>query len=159
MKAIWIAILSLGLGACATVPTVSDESVAQLKQVPSPKEGMAGLYVYRSNSTFGAALKKDIWVDGDCLGESARGVFFYKEVEGNKEHTLATESEFSPNLLVVDTSAGKNYFVQQSIKMGAFVGGSNLKVVDEQTGREAIQKLSLAQPGQCSKPFPENPSK
>lgn len=150
-----IALTSLFVG-CALVPTNSNPAAAnQLKQVQAPGEGKAGLYIYRSSSVVGAALKKDIWVDEECVGESARGVFFYKEIEGNKEHTIATESEFSPNLLVVKTDAGKNYFVQQYIKMGVFVGGANLKLVDEKQGQADIQKLSLAESGKCSKPFPK----
>ena len=84
------------------------------------------MYVYRSNNIVGSALKKDIWVDGECLGETARGVFFYKEVDGNKNHTISTESEFSPNHLKIEVQSGKNYFIQQYIKLGFFVGGANL---------------------------------
>lgn len=44
-----------------------------------------------------SGLYKDIYVDAVCLGETAPGVFFYTEVEGNQNHIVATESEFSPN--------------------------------------------------------------
>ncbi len=99
----------------------------------------------------GPALKKDVWVDGEWLGETSRGVFFYKEVMGNQKHTISTESKFSPNHLDIETAAGKQYFVQQFIKMGAFVGGANLKLVDEQTGKKAISEYAFAQGGNCSK--------
>ncbi|GAA5010350.1 DUF2846 domain-containing protein [Acinetobacter puyangensis] len=152
-----LAVTSLLIG-CASVPTTSTEVATQLKQIQAPTEGKAGLYIYRSSSVIGASLKKDIWLDKECIGETARGVFFYKEVEGNKTHVLATESEFSPNLLNVTTEQGKNYFIQQYIKPGVFVGGANLKLVDEQEGQAAIQKLSLAESGKCSKPFPTKAS-
>lgn len=139
---------------CASVPMEDNTLSSQAKQLNAPTDGKAGLYVYRTNSPIGAALKKDIWVDGECLGESARGTFFYKEVEGGRDHELATESEFSANKLTVKTEAGKNYFIQQYIKIGAFVGGANLKLVDEQTGKTELQNLSLAQMGKCSKPQP-----
>lgn len=103
------------------------------------------------DSVVGGALKKDIWVDGECVGESAPNVFFYKEVEGDKEHTLATESEFSPNEIKLFTKAGDNYFVRQYIKMGLFVGGANLQVVDSASGQAALQRLKLAEGGKCSK--------
>lgn len=35
--------------------------------------------------------------------------------------------------------------------MGVFVGGANLKLVDEQEGKEAVAKLELAKKGTCSK--------
>lgn len=62
-----------------------------------------------------------------------------------------TESEFSPNDLKLVTRSGNNYFVRQYIKVGVFVGGANLKVVDEEQGRKAVAKLSLARAGTCSK--------
>ncbi len=144
-------LLSLGFVGCASVPKADQNASTAVKQFNAPQEGNAGIYVYRSASVKGAALKKDVWVDGECLGETSRGVFFYKEVMGNQKHTISTESEFSPNHLDIETEAGKQYFVQQFIKMGAFVGGANLKLVDEQTGKKAISEYAFAQGGNCSK--------
>lgn len=76
---------------------------------------------------------------------------FYKEVAGNQEHTVSTESEFSPNHLKFKTEAGKKYFVQQYIKPGVFVGGANLKLVDDAQGQKAINEYRLAEAGKCSK--------
>lgn len=140
----------LGMTGCASVPKANNEQSAQAKLFPAPDEGNAGLYVYR-NSFVGKALKKDIFVDGNCLGESADKMFFYTQVPGDKEHTIATESEFSPNKLVLDMKAGVNYFIRQYIKMGVFVGGANLEVVSEDTGKIEVAKLSMAENGQCSK--------
>jgi hypothetical protein len=120
------------------------------KQFGPPSTGNAGLYVYRAGP-LGGALKKDIWVDGECLGESAPNVFFYKEVAGDKEHKISTESEFSPNDLAITTSASKNYFVRQYTKMGVFVGGAGVETVDEEKAKKDISKLKLASPGTCSK--------
>lgn len=36
--------------------------------------------------------------------------------------------------------------------MGAFVGGANVKLVDDETGKKAIREYQLAQSGKCSKP-------
>ena len=109
----------------------------------------AGVYVYRDNSHFGAALKKSVWIDGECVGETAKGVFFYQEVEGNKEHTLSTESEFSPNDLVLYLESGKLYFIRQFIKFGAFVGGAGLEQKDREEGMKEVSKLNLATKGEC----------
>ena len=99
----------------------------------------------------GAALKKDIWLDGKCVGESAPNTFFYQEVKGNAQHTVSTESEFSANDLLIKTDAGKNYFVRQYIKFGLVVGGAGLEAVSEEKGIAAVQKLGMAQNGRCSK--------
>ena len=140
---------ALVLSGCASVNMASKAESAKAKQFNQPSPGNAGLYVYR-DSFVGKALKKDIWVNGGCLGESAPDVFFYTEVAGGKVHKIDTESEFSPNGLELLTEANKNYFVRQYIKMGVLVGGAGVELIPEQQGKQAVAKLEMAQPGQCS---------
>lgn len=140
---------SLLIAGCASVDMASKEESARAKEFNPPRPGNAGVYVYR-NSFVGKALKKDIWIDGKCIGESAPDVFFYAEVEGEKTHKIDTESEFSPNTLELMLAAGKNYFIRQFIKMGVFVGGAGLEQVSEEQGKKDIAQLQLAKPGRCS---------
>lgn len=136
---------------CASVDMASKEQSTAAKQFSAPSANKAGLYVYR-NGSFGGALKKDIWVNGTCVGESAPNVFFYTEIDGNKTHKLSTESEFSPNDLDLSVEAGKNYFVRQYIKMGAFVGGAGLEQIVEAQAKMDIAPLEMAKSGNCSAP-------
>lgn len=138
------------ISGCASVPMESKEASVKAKQFNPPTEGNSGIYVYR-DSFVGQALKKDIWIDGKCIGETAPDVFFYEEVKGGQPHTISTESEFSPNDLTINTLAGTNYFINQYIKIGVFVGGAGLELVDEAKGKEAIMELELAKQGTCSK--------
>lgn len=144
-----IALAGLVMTGCASVNMASKEESDKAKQFGVPAAGQAGLYVYR-NSFVGKALKKDIWVNGKCLGESASDVFFYTQLEGGKTHKIETESEFSPNALELFMEAGKNYFIRQFIKLGAFVGGADLEQIPEEQGKTDIAQLGLAQPGNCS---------
>jgi hypothetical protein len=148
-KIINAVLLSLLLVGCASVPMESADKTSAAKQFPTPSEGKAGLYLYRYG-TFGAALKKDIWLDGKCVGETARNTFFYEEVEAGVEYKISTESEFSPNDLLLKPEAGKLYFIKQFIKFGVFVGGAGLNLVDESEGKKQIQELNLATRGNCS---------
>ncbi|MDF2181595.1 DUF2846 domain-containing protein [Neptuniibacter sp. CAU 1671] len=143
---------ALTLSGCASVDMASSADSAKAKEFNPPSEGNAGVYIYR-DSFVGKALKKDIWVNSNCLGESAPDVFFYTEVEGDKTHRIDTESEFSPNALEVMFEAGKNYFIRQFIKMGVFVGGAGLELMPEEQGKMAVAKLDMAKPGNCSKPM------
>ncbi len=143
-----LALSALMLTGCASVNMASPQESDKAKQFAAPDAGNAGLYVYR-NSAIGKALKKDLWVDGKCLGESAANVFFYTQVEGGKKHKIETESEFSPNALEVYMETGKNYFVRQFIKLGAFVGGADLEQIPEAQGKADVASLGLAQPGTC----------
>ena len=137
------------LSGCATVPMESNEESNLAKEFSPPSSDNAGLYVYRSSSHFGAALKKSVWIDGECLGETAKGVFFYHEVEGNKDHTISTESEFSPNDLIIFMKGGMHHFVEQYIKFGAFVGGAGIRQVDEEVGQTEMAELTMAKKGDC----------
>jgi hypothetical protein len=137
------------LPGCATVPPESKERAEAVLKFEPPSSDKAGLYVYRSGS-FGGAVKKDIWLNGRCIGESAPNVFFYEQVESDAEHKISTESEFSPNDLVLKAVGGRNYFVRQYIKMGVFVAGAGLELVDEPKGKKDIAKLTLAKSGKCS---------
>lgn len=145
-----VALSTLLVVGCASVPMETTDKATAAKQFAPPPEGKAGLYIYRYGS-FGAALKKDVWIDGECLGETARNVFFYEQVAGNQEHKISTESEFSPNDLLVKTESGKNYFIQQYIKFGVAMGGAGLKLVDEAEGKKQVEGLGLAMKGHCSK--------
>ncbi|MDN7126921.1 DUF2846 domain-containing protein [Pseudidiomarina sp. 1APR75-33.1] len=143
-----LGIVALTLSGCASVPLESAENSAAAKAFDAPTGNNAGLYIYR-DSSFGGALKKSVWLDEKCVGETAPNIFFHLDVEGDRQHTLSTESEFSPNDLVLETESGKNYFVRQYIKMGVFVGGANLEVVDPEVAKKAIADLDLAKPGTC----------
>jgi hypothetical protein len=140
---------ALLLTGCASVNMAPQEASTKAKQFAQPSANSAGLYVYR-NSFAGKALKKDIWIDGKCVGESAPDVFFYTEVAGGKTHKIDTESEFSPNTLELMTEAGKNYFVRQYIKIGVFVGGAGVELVSEEQGKRDIAPLNMALTGNCS---------
>ncbi|MDD2883180.1 MAG: DUF2846 domain-containing protein [Rhodoferax sp.] len=144
-----VIMLSALFTGCASVKMESKEDSSKAKQFAQPQAGNSGLYIYR-DSFVGKALKKDIWVNGKCVGESAPDVFFYAEVAGGKEHSISTESEFSPNAMMLLVDAGKNYFIRQYIKMGMFVGGAGLESISEEEGKVAVAKLELAKPGTCS---------
>lgn len=151
MKTIFVISLSVAIliSGCASIEMASKEESAKAKEFNSPRQGNAGVYIYR-DSFAGKALKKDLWINGECIGESASDVFFYKEVKGNKKYRIDTESEFSPNTLELMLEAGKNYFIRQFIKLGVFVGGAGLEQVTEEQGKTAVSKIDLAKSGNCS---------
>ena len=149
IKLTGVIVTSLLFVGCASVPMERTELSDKARTFVSPSNGNAALYIYRSGS-LGGALKKDVWVDGKCIGESAPNIFFLEEVPGSMEHKVSTESEFSPNDLIIKTDSGKNYFIRQYIKFGVFVGGAGLELVDEDKGKEEVATLHLAKKGTCS---------
>ena len=139
----------LAMTGCATVPMEDAQKNLTAKQFNPPSQGSSGLYIYR-NSFVGGALKKDVWVDGKCIGETAPDIFFYEAVEGDTSHKVTTESEFSPNDLLIKVKSGMNYFIRQYIKFGLFVGGAALELIDEEEGKKDVSDLDMATKGTCS---------
>lgn len=137
------------LSGCATVPLESAEKSHLAKQFLLPKNDMAGIYVYRDNKSLGTALKRNIWINDECIGELAKGVFFYHEVKGDAKYKISTESEFSPNDLFLSTESGNLYFVRQYIKFGVFVGGSDLEIKTTEAGKGVVHTLDMAKKGKC----------
>jgi len=140
----------LAMTGCASVPMEGMEETSIAKKFNPPVEGSSGLYIYRPSS-LGGAVRIDVYVDGKCIGKSAPYVFFYEEVEGDKSHKVSTESEFSPNDLIVKVKSGMHYFIRQYIKFGVFVGGAGLELVDEEKGKKEVSELDMATKGTCSK--------
>jgi hypothetical protein len=142
-KVILMAMLScVFLSGCATVPMAPSEQDTSLKTFPQPSQDKAGLYIFRT-STIGSALKKNVYLDSVLLGETAPKTYFYKEITPG-QHQVSTESEFSDNVITFQAEIGNNYFCEQYIKMGVFVGGANLKMVSSQEGMEEVSKCRLA---------------
>ncbi len=131
------------LSGCATVPMASGDRDIARKSFNAPPPNKSGLYVYR-NSSFGGALKKNVYLDGQFIGESAPKTYFYRDIVPG-QHKISTESEFSDNALNINTEAGKNYYVRQYIKMGLFVGGANLELKSEAEGQNGVLECGLAQ--------------
>jgi hypothetical protein len=143
LKSIFAVIVaSTFLAGCASVPMASKEQDTALKSFNTPAKDKSGVYIYR-NSSYGSALKKKLTIDETVIGESAMNVYFYHVVEPGK-HKISTESEFGDNHIDLTTEGGKNYFVEQYIKMGVFVGGSNLKTATEAEGKKGVLACSLA---------------
>ena len=144
-----IVLVSMFLAGCASVPMESPARATRAKEFTPPTNGNAGLYIYRAGH-FGGALTKGVWVDGECIGRTAPNVFFYHEVAGGQSHKITTESEFSPNDLVIDTEPGALYFIRQYIKLGVFVGGAGLELVDAGEGKREVSELKMAARGTCN---------
>ncbi len=127
---------------CVSVPMDSPDTDAKLKAFPTPPPGQAGLYIYR-DSYIGQGLKMRVKIDGEIIGETLNHVYFYRLITPG-QHVIATESEFSDNTLDLLAVAGQNYYIRQSMKIGFFLGGANLKLMQESIAQDHLQKSELA---------------
>jgi hypothetical protein len=128
-------------GGCASVPMASPEQDTAAKSF-AVKPGKANIYVYR-NESMGAAIKMTLVMDGKLVGSSAAKTYLLLEVDpGN--HTLISKTE-NDSTLSVAAAAGRNYFVWQEVKMGAFSARSALQLVDDAKGKAGVAECKLIQ--------------
>jgi PBP1b-binding outer membrane lipoprotein LpoB len=128
-------------GGCASVQMASPEQDTAAKSF-AVKPGKANIYVYR-NETFGAALKMPIVLDGKAVGDTASKTYLVVEVAPGAHTVISkTENDSSVN---VNAVAGRNYFLWQEVKMGLMTARSDLKEVDEATGKAGVAECKLIQ--------------
>ena len=139
-KLISVAVIALAISGCASVPMGDPKQNAALKtfQVAPDK---AGIYIYR-NESMGGAVKMDVAVDGQPIGQTAANTYLFKEVTPGK-HTVSSTAE-NTDTLVVDVKQGTLAYIWQEVKMGVLYARTKLHLVPEEQGKKGVQETNLA---------------
>ncbi|WP_428420582.1 DUF2846 domain-containing protein [Methylibium sp.] len=132
--------LTLALVGCASVPMGDAKQDATLKTFQAPAD-KAGIYIYR-NESMGAAVKMDVLLDGQNIGETAANTYMYREVAPGL-HTVASKAE-NTDTVEVDLKPGTLAFIWQEVKMGLLFARTKLHVVSEQDGKKGVAETKLA---------------
>lgn len=141
MKKIFIAaVLASSLVGCASVPMGDEKQDAALKTFSVPAD-KAGVYIYR-NESMGAAVKMDVEVDGQVIGQTAANTYLYKEITPGK-HTISSKAE-NTHTIEIDAKPGTLTYVWQEVKMGILYARTKLNLVDEEEGKEGVLETTLA---------------
>jgi hypothetical protein len=140
-KLLAVAILALNLVGCATVTMGDDKQDAAFKTFTAPKD-KAGVYVYR-NEGMGAAIKMDVSMDGQAIGQTAAHTYLYKEVAPGK-HTFTSKAE-NESALEIDAKPGTLLYLWQEVKMGFGSARSKLQLVDQAQGQKGVLESKLAE--------------
>ena len=136
------AVLAVALASgCASVQMASPEQDTAAKSF-AVKPGKANIYVYR-NETFGAALKMPVVLDGKAVGDTASKTYLVVEVDPGS-HTVVSKTE-NDSSVTLNAVSGRNYFLWQEVKMGLMTARSDLKEVDEATGKAGVAECKLIQ--------------
>lgn len=138
-KSLIIAMLTV-LSGCASGPMATQDQDAASKTFAPPSANMAGIYIYR-NSPIDEKVTKRLLIDGVLIGETVNKVYFHKEVTPGP-HILTTQGEFLDNSVKINLRPGKNYFFEQSIKIGTFKGNPVIKFVSEEEGKRNVLECS-----------------
>lgn len=133
--------LSLSLGGCASVNMGDAKQDAALKTFAIPKD-KAGVYIYR-NESMGAAVKMNVELNGQSIGQTAANTYLYKEVVPGK-HTFTSKAE-NDSSVEVDAKPGTLLYIWQEVKMGLIGARSKLQLVDQDQGQKGVRETKLAE--------------
>jgi len=135
-----LAIASIAvLSGCASAPMASADHDNQAKLFTA-KPGLSKIYIYR-NESIGAAVKMDVILDGQLVGQTVAKSYFALKVSPGK-HTINSKAE-NDSVLDVDIEVGKSCFVWQEVKMGFLFARNDLQRVDETVGKAGVLESKL----------------
>jgi len=121
---------------CAT--GIKHEQMAS--SIPSIKAGEGRVYFFRSSSMMGAAVQPDIRLNGQVVGASKPGGFFYVDrPAGNYLASTSTETE---KTLSFTLQPGETKYVRNSMSMGVMVGRVVLELETPEKARAELGSLS-----------------
>jgi hypothetical protein len=109
--------LIFALGACATGGAKYQDMASSM---PKLKVGDGRVYFLRSASIVGAAIQPDIRLNGQVVGSSKPGGFFYVDrPAGTYKAATATETENAASFAL---GAGETKYLRTSPALGVFIG-------------------------------------
>lgn len=127
------------LASCASGPTYAE---MKPKLPPIPK-GQGRVFVYRTSS-FGAAIRPQVRIDGNAIGKStAKGFLYSDQPAGSHEISMTTEWKHKNT---VQVTPGLPSFVSTTVTPGVFAGHMIPNPVDTATGESEIRDCKLVEP-------------
>lgn len=137
LPSLLIPIMLLALSGCASLSNPETDALAKLMR---PVEGKAVIYVFR-NEEYSAPFKIGLSLDGKSMGSTDADTYMRWSVEPG-QHIIVSHSE-NDAPLVLETEAGKVYYVWQDVSMGFFRPRSDLRRVDRSTAEIALRSCYL----------------
>jgi len=131
-----LAVLAACLFGCSASGPRFSEMAGSL---PSLGENEGRIYFYR-NSILGAAVQPEVTVNGQIVGKSQPGSFFFIDrPTGTYRASARTEAEGAIDIVLRPRQTA---YVQMSISMGFLVGHPVFERVGESEGRSALPSLA-----------------
>ena len=121
------------LGGCATTGPKFTEFAPSISNM-APDTGR--IYIYRP-SALGAAVRPDVKLNGEVIGEVISYGFFYVDrTPGNYEIMTSTEVDRKLSLTL---DKGETRYVRLNISIGFFVGHVYPELVENAEGKKEIE--------------------
>lgn len=123
------------LAACASGPTYNDVAAS----IPTLDANLGRIYFLRSASVLGAAIQPEIRLNGQAVGRSTPGGFFYVD-EPPGAYTVVTTTEVERKISF-DLTAGQTRYVRTAVGFGVLVGHVTPSLVWPDSAEAEIQDL------------------
>lgn len=124
------------LSACASGPKYAEVSAA----IPAIPEDKGRIYFYRSGTMFGAGIQPAVMLNGEKVGDSQPGGFFFVDAApGNNEVVLSTEVE---RKLTFTLDKKQTQYVKMTVGLGVIVYRVYPELSDAKEGEPALRELS-----------------
>ena len=125
------------LGGCAA----TGEKYSNLKESIEPLSADMGRVIfYRDKSILGAAITSDLYMNGEKVGRSVRGSFFYVDHEADNIEVAATTE--TKKKLTFTLEAGETKYVRTKVGFGLLVGRIIPTLVSKEVGESALPDLA-----------------
>ena len=137
LKIAGAAAVAVLLAGCAASGAKYDQVASGM---PSLKPGHGRVFFFRSSSMFGAAVQPDIKLNGEVVGTSKPGGFFYVDrPAGNYTASAATETE---KVATFSLAAGETKYLRTSPSMGLVVGRIIVELESADKAKTELASLS-----------------
>ena len=128
---------ALFFASCASGPSYSEVS----KTLPPVANGKERVFIYRATS-FGAAIKPAVKIDGQVVGKSRGQGFIYSDQKPGT-HDISIRTEYN-HKNTIQVKPGQPTFVRCHVTPGLLAAHVLPNQVDAATGEEEIQDCKLA---------------
>ena len=136
-----VALLAVG---CASGPKYSEMAA----KMPNLKPGDGRVYFYRESSMMGAAVQPDIRLNGQVVGTSKPGGYFYVDrPAGTYVAAASTETEKTASFTL---DAGETKYLKSAPSFGLVVG--RIVITLESADKAKTELASLSNTGPMPKP-------
>jgi hypothetical protein len=127
-----------------SVPMASSDLDAAGKTF-APPEGIANIYVFRQNKSFGGSIVFQVLIDGKVVGAIARGTFYLVELQPGY-HSIAVFSNENAVKAKFEAVAGTNSYFEVAVAMGSSTARAVLSQIKEDAaGRQLVQAAKRAE--------------
>ena len=140
LTSIVIGSLILLSGCASNVPAAPDHISKSSKQFKHEKN-LVNVYLYRDNFV-GGALNFLVTVDGKPAGRTGGGTYLNWKLNPG-QHIIESHGLESTSKVTLNTKAGENHYIHNSVGFGFMAGRPHLKVVSEEKAKKEIVGLKL----------------